>query len=686
MSIRIGIGLGLIPTAARPVATTAPVNVVKPFFEGPLTQGQSAEVNPGAWTGLPAANFVYAIKRGATTVSTDPDYVWTSADVAAGAGAMTVEVTATNDIGPTTQASDPVTIAAPLQLGGVAGAATVGTPYTFTPTRTGGHTPVTFSLTGTLPSGLSFNPITGAITGTPVASGTASLSIGVTDADGLTASLGPFNLVVGTSLAGASATDLSGTGVTAAVHYHLPSATVTSSGGRITSITDRMGLANASEGSAGVGPLDRTDSQGLRVASFRGEEWMSIADTLVWATRAHTVFMVMRMPWAAGSGASARDFISQGRNANTPPNTGRGPLGVDTVASRAPFINSNNKPSYLAPNHADLVVGAQIQVIGAASRPTASGAIRVYLNQETADLAQSSVSVTGITGGEIGRYAFTPGSSGGWAAFDLYEVVIFAGTLTNAQSDAIAAALTANWSIPKITDQVVIDGDSLSRGIQVTPANAKSIWGYDSLGQMLTDRGSALALPKTTRVVNLAVGGHKISNLVARRDAANSVYGELLPGKNVLAVQIGTNDVNSDGKSAAQVYADMVPYLNTTTTGVLQRGWSVVHALNIARSDNPSSSTILTTLRGLYRDPQYLIDTGTNAGGAYAGKLSLVSVPDIDIGGGVTPFLTSATVSANPDMFQGDGLHQSAAAMAFWVSGGATPANGYSSALKSALT
>lgn len=193
--MRLGFGLGLIPTVSRPGATTAPVNVVKPSFDGILTQGQSADPNPGSWTGLPSPNFAYAIKRSGSPVSTDPDYVWTAADVAADANAMTVEVTATNDIGPTSATSDPVTIAAPLALTGTPGTATVGTPYSFAPTRTGGHAPFSFALTGTLQSGLSFSTSTGAISGTPVASGTASLSITATDGDGLTSTLGPFDLV-----------------------------------------------------------------------------------------------------------------------------------------------------------------------------------------------------------------------------------------------------------------------------------------------------------------------------------------------------------------------------------------------------------------------------------------------------------------------------------------------------------
>lgn len=481
---------------------------------------------------------------------------------------------------------------------------------------------------------------------------------------------------------GSVATDLTATGIVPAVHYHIPSATIVSSGGRMTSVADRMGLANASEGSAGVGPLDRLDSQGLRVATFRGEEWMSIADALTWDTRAHTVFMVMRQPWGLGNGNKC--FISQGRNANTPPNTGYGPLGTQGTLSQAPHVVVNNISTKAAASHVDMVVGAQIQVIGVNSRPTASGAQRAYLNTKTADVTQIPVSITGITGGEIGRFAFSPSTTSNWAIMDLYEVIIIKGVLTNAQSDAVAASIVANWSIPAITDQVLIDGDSLSRGIQVTPASPKSIWGYDGLAQKLTDRGSAFALPKSTRVVNIAIGGNKLSTLVTKRDAANSVYGELLPGKNVLAVQIGTNDVNSDGHSAATVYANMVAYLNTAMVGVLQRGWTVAHGLNIARSDSGASSAVLVALRALYRDPQYLLDTGTDAGGAYAGKLSLISLPDIDIGGGVTPFLSNTTVSANPDMFQGDGLHQSAAAVGFWVTGGETPANGYHAALAAA--
>lgn len=93
-----------------------------------------------------------------------------------------------------------LTVTAALAITGTPGAATQNTAYSFTPTATGGTTPRTFALTGTLPTGLSFSTSTGAITGTPTAAGTTSgLNITVTDSATPTpasASLGAFSLVV----------------------------------------------------------------------------------------------------------------------------------------------------------------------------------------------------------------------------------------------------------------------------------------------------------------------------------------------------------------------------------------------------------------------------------------------------------------------------------------------------------
>ena len=59
----------------------------------------------------------------------------------------------------------------------------VGTAYSQTLAATGGTAPLAYAVTGgTLPAGLSLNPTTGEILGTPTASGTASFTVQVTDA------------------------------------------------------------------------------------------------------------------------------------------------------------------------------------------------------------------------------------------------------------------------------------------------------------------------------------------------------------------------------------------------------------------------------------------------------------------------------------------------------------------------
>jgi hypothetical protein len=67
----------------------------------------------------------------------------------------------------------------------------VGTPYSQTVTASGGTAPYTYAITsGALPTGLSLNSSTGAITGTPTASGGFSFIITATDANGCKGLLG----------------------------------------------------------------------------------------------------------------------------------------------------------------------------------------------------------------------------------------------------------------------------------------------------------------------------------------------------------------------------------------------------------------------------------------------------------------------------------------------------------------
>ena len=140
-----------------------------------------------------------------------------------------------------------------------------------------------------------------------------------------------------------------------------------------------------------------------------------------------------------------------------------------------------------------------------------------------------------------------------------------------------------------------------------------------------------------------------------------------LPGQNVVAFEIGRNDLGT----ATTHYANVTAWLNTATTGVLQRGWTVRQMANIA-----SSSVLqpqIEAYRALIRNAQYLTDTQTNAGGAFAGRLSVVSTDLIEDGPGNPVFLTSAD-AADTTYYVGDNTHPTVLGALLRITGGSTPA------------
>jgi hypothetical protein len=94
-----------------------------------------------------------------------------------------------------TAAAPVITSNSPLPAG------TVGAGYSQTLTVTGGTAPYTWTVTaGALPAGLTLNPATGQIGGTPTAAGTSSFTIQVGDSHGLTATK-PLSLSIAVAFA-----------------------------------------------------------------------------------------------------------------------------------------------------------------------------------------------------------------------------------------------------------------------------------------------------------------------------------------------------------------------------------------------------------------------------------------------------------------------------------------------------
>ncbi|OWK47361.1 beta strand repeat-containing protein [Fimbriiglobus ruber] len=105
------------------------------------------------------------------------------------AGPYSFTVTATDADGRTATQKYAGTVSDPLAIGTTAlPVATDGTAYSQTIATTGGRGPDTFAVTsGTLPAGLTLDPTTGVVSGTPTAAGPYSFTVTATDADDRTA-------------------------------------------------------------------------------------------------------------------------------------------------------------------------------------------------------------------------------------------------------------------------------------------------------------------------------------------------------------------------------------------------------------------------------------------------------------------------------------------------------------------
>ncbi|MFP3824666.1 putative Ig domain-containing protein [Pseudomonas sp. SIMBA_021] len=164
-----------------PVASAVSATVAANSSANPIPLSLSG----GAATSVAVAS---AASHGTATASgTSISYTPT----AGFSGADSFTYTATNASGTSSPATVSITVSAPsitLSPGSLSNG-TAGTPYSSTLSATGGTVPYSYSITsGSLPTGLSLNTGTGAISGIPSAAGTFNLTITATDTNGATGS------------------------------------------------------------------------------------------------------------------------------------------------------------------------------------------------------------------------------------------------------------------------------------------------------------------------------------------------------------------------------------------------------------------------------------------------------------------------------------------------------------------
>lgn len=440
--------------------------------------------------------------------------------------------------------------------------------------------------------------------------------------------------------------------------------TVTMDGARVATASDLQGLANVSA-LPGAGPTAMVDALGRPFWRFEGDAFLEIADTLALSTRNMSVFMVGRFHRVKTRTA----VLSLGRNANTAPNTVSAALETSLNSYSAPLLRAFAKPnntSYQTPEK--MITGSQMQVVGMVGREPADGGSMLWMNNDRLAIP-NPIRISDVPGGEIGRFAYSPGSSGNWGRFDLYELVVVDSAIDAADGDALVADLMDTYTVTPILNQFVLEGDSIMEGTgDVTSGLAANM--------VLTDPGAGLIGPDW-RVVNLAGSGSKVAKLVQRRDAEHGWAQFTLPGENVMAFELGRNDIStSGGLTPAQHYANVVGYLTdsfgTAATSILDRGWDVRVMVNIASA--ASLDPNITAYRALLREPAFAIDTASDAGSAHDGQVQLVDTDLITVGG-ETVFSTPAD-AADVTYYAGDSTHPGITGCVVRVTGGDTPAHG----------
>lgn len=447
--------------------------------------------------------------------------------------------------------------------------------------------------------------------------------------------------------------------VAAYARWHPAFSVVSLSAGRVVAASDMQGVAGLTEGVAGNGPQALTDGNGRKFWRFSESEFLNIAAGLTLDNRNASVFFVGR----AHRASSATPIFSGGNVAQGSQLSGGGLMDIAMASVSAPFLRCCSRAGSLdAVNAPWMVAGSQMQVMGTTSRTTANGAISLFLNDRKAAVAQNTISRPVLTGGEIGRNPTSITQLGG---FDLYELIVYNTALSDVMATATQSALMASYAVVPISNQIVLEGDSITQG--TGPVNSGL-----SCGVSLADPAAA-RIPAGWRVVNMGTSGNQVSHLLAKRDVASSWSDMKIPsGQNVLVFEIGRNDFGSGALTAAQHYANVVAYLNTATTGVLQRGWTVRELANIAGA--PALQLQAEPYRAMIRAPQFLTDTQTGAGQAYVGKLSIISTDLIQYNGETVFF--DATDAADLTYYAGDNTHPNVLGASIRVTGGSTPQYG----------
>ncbi|UYY77811.1 fibronectin type III domain-containing protein [Sphingomonas sp. R1] len=492
--------------------------------------------------------------------------------------------------------------------------------------------------------------------------------------------------------------------------YNANYSTISQANGRVTSVSDLSGNGyTAGDNNEGLGPQLVTYASGLKALRFNQDSFLSNPSTPSMGPLASTIIMVVR---DHNTRATNKTYLSCGTRAGTPGSKlaylTNGTNGAAPYVGRASTSADTAVKPWLA-------AGCQLQVMGWRNGATGTPGTattntvgqRCAINRKSLNVTNQNA--TASAGFELGRNSATTTTSstlavqnvanGDWLTADIVEVIIFGRALTDAEFDNVMAAIADGYAIPDVTDQFVLDGDSRICSVLPTlPA--------ENPAMVMTEPGAAYALPKTVRMINYAIGGATTiyggSPVTAYGSGQSSLYGRLkytadfpllaglsclIPGgQNRIAIMAGHNDLSQTPLAGvtdkpAQIYVNLNSCIyNTSAPSYLTIGWDVTLVVEMHNNvDNYiNGGGGYTSYRALQRSQiggkNLLTDNNAGPGQTYDGKLRILDMP-LMRSGGASVFETQAD-TANTGNYQNDRLHETAAGMFKFATGGDTPQYG----------
>ncbi|WP_047304919.1 autotransporter domain-containing protein [Pseudomonas fluorescens] len=384
----------LVINGLAPVANAVSATVAANSSANPIT----LNITGGAAASVAVAS---AASHGTATASgTSITYTPT----AGFSGSDSFTYTATNASGTSSPATVTITVSAPsisLSPGSLSNG-TVGTAYSASLSASGGAAPYSYTITaGTLPTGLSLSTSSGAISGTPSASGTFNMTVTATDANSATGSQA-YSITIGALAPVAGAVS-----ATVAANSSANPITLNISGGAATSV------AVASAASHGTATASGTSITYTPTAGFSGSDSFTYTATNAGGT---------------SSPATVTITVSAPTLVLTPASLGAGTAGsaysatLSTTGGSAPYtysISSGSLPAGLSLNTASGLISGTPSTSGTSNLTITATDANGATGSQAYSITIAAVAITVpatsqiLAAGQSATVDLTQGATGG---------------------------------------------------------------------------------------------------------------------------------------------------------------------------------------------------------------------------------------------------------------------------------